>query len=512
MNATATVARAYNNTTNPTRESSLWKNVLRQPVSVPAEFVKICWLFALPLVVQMSNTANSPANLNARAERRNFLRHPLRSLAYVEVGAANGGVILNLGEGGLAVQAVSEIHGHKLDLVRFQCEPARNWIETSAKIAWTSESRTVAGLEFVGLSDSVRNQIRNWIDLDAKGALPESHARTAVSPPNKWGEVIDQTRGALRDPAAPQLPDAADPVNSIALLKRYLVEERNKILLHDLVMGEVDRLAKRIDAESAAASANVARGAVLQRLRRYEELTHPLLSLMITGCYWGEPLHNDIWTAVIERVANAASSRKPSSPGDRLKAYPALLLLYGGGLASVAKEKFSTLQALLVNPRIFGAEGEQAAVNRLVADSIIGEAARSLEPDDARRIAPASVYLHEFLRPLLQEFLLADSDYSEVFERFEYLCALIWVDENPRSARLDWVPVDAPAGLFMEIPNPPRQPIAERVERELALQGKKWPPLLGKMFGGHADRALSVKERFDEVLEERRAGPPPERF
>jgi hypothetical protein len=485
---------------------------LRRPLSAPVEFVKIYSLFALPLVVQMSNTANSPTNLNARPERRNFLRHPLSSLAYVEVGAANGGVILNLGEGGLAVQAVSEIHGSKLDLVRFQCEPARNWIDTAAKVAWTSEARTVAGLEFVGLSDSVRDQIRNWIDLDARGALPESNARTAASAANKWGEVVDQNQSALRDPVSPQLLAASDPVTSVALLKRYLVDERNKILLHDLLMGEADRLAKRIDAESAAASSNVARGAVLQCMRRYEELTHPLLSLMITGCYWGEPLHNDIWTAVIERVANAASSRKASSAGDRLKAYPALLLLYGGGLASVAKEKFSTLQALLLGPRIFCAEGEQAAVHRLVADSIVGEAARSLEPENATRIAPASVYLHEFLRPLLREFLLADSDYNEVFELFEYLCALIWVDENPRSARLDWVPVDAPIGLFMETPNPPQQPIAQRIDRELALQGKKWPPLLGKMFGGHADRVISVKERFDEVLEERRAGPPPERF
>lgn len=480
-------------------------------MSASAEFASIYWLLALPLVVQMSNTANSSTNLNARPDRRASLRHPLKSLAYVEVGSENGGVILNLGEGGLAVQAVSEIRGSKLDLVRFQCEPARNWIETAAKIAWTSESRTLAGLEFVGMSDSVRGQIRNWIDLDAKGALPESHLRTAASATNKWGEVVDQAQGALREPS-PQLLTASEPSNSLALLKRYLVDERNKILLHDLLMGEAERLANRIDAESAAASANVARGAVLQRLRRYEELTHPLLSLMITGCYWGEPLHNDIWTAVIERVANAASSRVTASAGDRLRAYPALLLLYGGGLAAVAKEKFSTLQALLVNPRIFGAEGEQAAVNRLVADSIIGEAARRLEPEDKRSDAPASLYLHQFLRPLLHEFLLADSDYDDVFERFEYLCALVWVDENPRSARLDWVPVDAPIGLFMRRPDPPKQTIAEKIDRELALQAKKWPPLLGKMFGGHADRAISVKERFDEVLEERRAGPPPERF
>ena len=187
MNATSTVARAYTNATSPTRESSILENVLHEPVSAPADFVKIHRLFALPLAVQMSNTANSSTNLNARAERRNFLRHPLKSLAYVEVGAANGGVILNLGEGGLAVQAVSEIHGHKLDLVRFQCEPARNWIETAAKIAWTSESRTVAGLEFIGLPDSVRDQIRNWIDLDANGALPEAHARFAATSTNKWG-------------------------------------------------------------------------------------------------------------------------------------------------------------------------------------------------------------------------------------------------------------------------------------------------------------------------------------
>ena len=47
-----------------------------------------------------------------------------------------------------------------------------------------------------------------------------------------------------------------------------------------------------------------------------------------------------------------------------------------------------------------------------------------------------------------REFVLHDADYDEAFDRFEYWFALIWTDENPKSASLDWVPVATPLGRF----------------------------------------------------------------
>lgn len=457
----------------------------------------------------MPNTASTSGSLTSHADRRVHARQPLKSLAYVEVGPENGGVILNIGEGGLALQAVSAVQKQKIPRVRFQCEPAHTWIETNARVAWTSDTQTMVGIEFVELPDTAKKQIREWIDYEVKGP-----AVSAPVEPDKWSRVVSEKReGDIPNSysqAGSQTPERPD---AIATLKRYLVDERSRILLHDLVMGEADRLCTKIATDAAAASSNVARGAILQRLRWYEELSRPLLALFATGCYWGEPAHDSIWAAVIERVGGAAGGRIGTVAGDRMSAYPALLLLYGGGIAAVTREKYSTLQALLVTARIYGAEGEQAAVHKLVAEHVIGESARSIEPEDKKNSAPASIHLHRTLRPIVREFLPSDADYDDAFDRLEYLMALVWVDENPKSARLDWVPSDAPAGKFISKAVAPRDGIAQRIEHEIEMQKGKWPPLRGKMFGGHAERVISVKERYDEALEDRVSGEtPPERY
>jgi hypothetical protein len=72
------------------------------------------------------------------------------------------------------VQAVGTLIDGQLPQIRFQLSECANWIETSGRIAWTSESKKVAGLEFVGLPEQAREQIREWMSLDARlGRYPE---------------------------------------------------------------------------------------------------------------------------------------------------------------------------------------------------------------------------------------------------------------------------------------------------------------------------------------------------
>jgi TonB family protein len=96
-------------------------------------------------------------------ERRSHARLPLPSLAYVELGQGNGGIILNLGEGGLAVQAAMTLVDDELPSVRFQLGPSKDWIEAGARIAWKGGSRKLAGLQFFELRSEVRRRIRDWI-------------------------------------------------------------------------------------------------------------------------------------------------------------------------------------------------------------------------------------------------------------------------------------------------------------------------------------------------------------
>jgi hypothetical protein len=135
-------------------------------------------------------------------------------------------------------------------------------------------------------------------------------------------------------------------------------------------------------------------------------------------------------------------------------------------------------------------------LGRLLAGEVI-DADRN---DERLRASPVSSYLHAFLREPLREFLPLDADYDEAFDRFEYWFALIWTDENPKSASLDWVPVAAPLGRFASL----RAPAAgdelsfiERVGAEISQQKKDSPLLRAGLFGGSLQRLLSAKKRVD---------------
>ena len=117
------------------------------------------------------------------------MRQPIPSLAYVELDEGNGGIILNISEGGLSVQAVTSLMDDFLPGVRFQLSETENWIEANARITWTSQSRKLAGLEFIGLSEESRGRIRDWLNRDsfttavADGASNSTAPEATAEPP-----------------------------------------------------------------------------------------------------------------------------------------------------------------------------------------------------------------------------------------------------------------------------------------------------------------------------------------
>lgn len=128
----------------------------------------------------MSNTLARTHDQMPGSDRRACMRHPIRSLAYVELDEGNGGIVLNISEGGLAVQAVTSLMDDLLPGVRFQLSETESWIEANARITWTSESRKLAGLEFIGLPDESRVRIREWLGRESLPATPADAAETAT--------------------------------------------------------------------------------------------------------------------------------------------------------------------------------------------------------------------------------------------------------------------------------------------------------------------------------------------
>src|SRR5271167_4464004 len=114
----------------------------------------------------MSNPLAQAHDHLAGSDRRLHSRQPIKTLAYVELDEGNGGIILNVSEGGLAVQAVTSLMDDHLPRVRFQLSQSPDWVETSARVTWAGESRKLVGLEFVDLSELARGKINEWLSRE----------------------------------------------------------------------------------------------------------------------------------------------------------------------------------------------------------------------------------------------------------------------------------------------------------------------------------------------------------
>ena len=96
-------------------------------------------------------------------ERRNYLREPMQSLAYVRLGEENGGIIVNLGEDGLAVRAAVALPYDRVPVLFFQLAGFPHPVVTSGRVAWKGDAGKLMGIQFVDMHDSMRNIIKSWL-------------------------------------------------------------------------------------------------------------------------------------------------------------------------------------------------------------------------------------------------------------------------------------------------------------------------------------------------------------
>jgi periplasmic protein TonB len=112
----------------------------------------------------MRTHRNLSDSVSRFVDRRAQIRVPIKSVAYIDLGHENGGLILNISEGGIAMHVAEIVEGATFEKMRFQLPNSDEWIEAGGKLVWHGHSRKKAGVRFVNLSDEARQQIRNWTD------------------------------------------------------------------------------------------------------------------------------------------------------------------------------------------------------------------------------------------------------------------------------------------------------------------------------------------------------------
>jgi PilZ domain len=118
-------------------------------------------------------------------ERRLSIRKPLERLAYISLPLNNGGVVLDVSEGGVGFHAIAPVKANGPIQFRFAVDSARR-IKAVGELAWLDETGKTGGLRFTELPEDVREHIRAWSGQSKTGVIDvpvaESKAGADVVP------------------------------------------------------------------------------------------------------------------------------------------------------------------------------------------------------------------------------------------------------------------------------------------------------------------------------------------
>lgn len=141
------------------------------------------------------------------AERRRHTRREIlgQRLVSIELGANNGGLVLDLSTGGAAIVSVAPLERYSSSQFSFQIADSKLPIEGTGTFVWVDSTGLNAGLRFEHLSPTSKKLINQWLGDGPRNLPQESSAREAS------GEPSAQLDEAVAPPSLLPLEKGIDP-------------------------------------------------------------------------------------------------------------------------------------------------------------------------------------------------------------------------------------------------------------------------------------------------------------
>jgi PilZ domain len=128
-------------------------------------------------------------------ERRKNLRKRPPRLIYVELSAANGGMVRDISEDGFAVRAMMPMtSGEKTPFFFLLSESTR--IEGEGEIVWVEDKGRVAGIRFTEISGEARKHIRNWLNDIADSPDSKEEEQTVAPKAKNFDQLREELHNA----------------------------------------------------------------------------------------------------------------------------------------------------------------------------------------------------------------------------------------------------------------------------------------------------------------------------
>jgi hypothetical protein len=155
----------------------------------------------------MKLSVTTRRNAAAFDYRRRYVRHKLNlsTVVVVDLGQNNGGNLIDIGGGGLSVQAVARLIPAATLNLHFRLQGIAQPIDVAGRVLWVGPTQKVAGISFNNLPGSIEQQIIEWVE--------------------RQGRI---TQGAPSDDTSSDPDDSPLPLFPISL---YQPDPREKIVL-----------------------------------------------------------------------------------------------------------------------------------------------------------------------------------------------------------------------------------------------------------------------------------------
>jgi PilZ domain len=130
---------------------------------------------------EIGTTVQMRESSGSAAERRQTPRTKLVEIAYIGMGPENGGLVLDVSDGGLSFHAVAPVK--PAETIRFLLSlRGHSRIEGAGKVVWTNDLRTVCGLRFTSLSSGAREHLNSWTNQSRMPAAPRQSPLSPLPP------------------------------------------------------------------------------------------------------------------------------------------------------------------------------------------------------------------------------------------------------------------------------------------------------------------------------------------
>ena len=126
------------------------------------------------------------------------VRRRIDHLTYASFGPDNGGILLNLSEGGASFQGIAGVRTGQLIDLSFKLSGMGAPIEARGEVVWSNDSGKGGGLRFIDLSEEARQQLKKWLGNSAFS--PGNVAEQVTSPAKPASTLITSYENLIPPP------------------------------------------------------------------------------------------------------------------------------------------------------------------------------------------------------------------------------------------------------------------------------------------------------------------------